>query len=278
MAQDKKIPPDDAAEQDELTALVGAALAPVEVPHDRRGRLQGRLMQRVAASAARHARTHCVRLADGAWRRLKSGVEVKALSAGLAGNSVLIRLAAGATLPVHRHQWLEEGIILEGCFRIEGQDLGPGDYHVSPADSVHGRIVSPAGGIAYLRGTAIGDTTAMMRELVGGLLPLGQHSACTVTARDMAWSEVVPGVDQHVVWSDGTVVSRFLRLAAGSRFDLPAAADGTIDCEAIVVSGDAFLGDILLRAGEFALEPAGGGFESVSSDVGVVVFLRGPAA
>jgi len=275
MDKDKKISTELEADQAELAELLGAAIAPLDVPGVRRERLRGRLLERVAASAARHARTICVRMSDGFWRKLKNGVEVKALHAGASGNSVLIRMAAGSALPVHRHRWLEEGIILDGSFRIEGQDLKPGDYHVSPAGSLHGKITSPEGGFAYLRGTAIGNKEAMARELLGGLLPFGARQAITVTADRFDWKPLAQGVDAHVVWSEGASESRFVRLAPGASWQPPAGAG---DAEVIVVSGEAFVGDLLLRHGDFALEPAGGTIGRISSDVGCVLFLRGPAA
>ena len=261
-------------EQEALQRMICDGLAPIALPSGAGTRLRSRLLQRVGDSARRHAGLITVRTGDGAWRRLLKGVRSKLLHDGAEGTSVLIELAAGAILPVHRHQHLEEGIVLRGSLQLGDLNLVPGDYHVSPPGSRHGRISSRSGGLAYLRGSSLGHTRAALGELIGGLLPGAGPAAHTVLAADDDWQTIADGVEQKILWRAGDVVSRFYRLAAGSH--LPAHAHAHEE-ECMLLAGDAHFGDILVRAGEFHLAPAGSAHGEISSEHGAVAFVRGHA-
>jgi quercetin dioxygenase-like cupin family protein len=165
--------------------------------------------------------------------------------------------------------------VLRGQLQLGELQLGAGDYHVSPPGSRHGRIFSPTGGLAYLRGSALGHTSAVLGELLGGLLPGDGPPIHTVLASDDGWEAIADGVEQKILWRDGDRISRFLRLAAAGR--LPAHAHDE-DEECMLLSGDAYVGDLLLQAGDFHLAPAGSEHGEVSSDCGALVFVRGRAA
>ena len=263
--------PGDALDDGEINRLILEGLAPLEVPPEHRANLHGRLMARVGESQRRHASLVTVRAADGAWRNVKAGVRSKTLREGPAGASVLIELAPGAALPVHRHRHLEEGIVLQGGLQLGDLELGPGDYHVSPAGSRHGRISSRQGGIAYLRGTSLGHAGAVLTELIGGLVPGGGPQIHTVLAGDGVWTSIAEGAEQKILWREGDFISRLVRLAPGSRLP-PHAHDGEEEC--IMLAGEAFFGDILVRAGEFHLAPNGSVHLETVSETGGMAFLR----
>jgi quercetin dioxygenase-like cupin family protein len=265
----------DSAEPDEHEALqrmICDGLAPIALSPGAAAGLRSRLLQRVGDSARRHAGLITVRAGDGTWRKLIKGVRSKLLHDGADGASVLIELAAGAALPVHRHRHLEEGIVLRGSLQLGDLTLLPGDYHVSPPGSRHGRISSPSGGLAYLRGSSLGHTRATLGELVGGLLPGAGPAAHTIPAADDDWQMIAEGVEQKILWRAGDVVSCFYRLAAGSH--LPAHAHAHEE-ECMLLGGDAYFGDILVRAGEFHLAPAGSVHGEISSERGALAFIRG---
>lgn len=259
-------------EEKEIDLLICDALAPLALPPARGNELRSRLLQRAADSARRHAGLITVRAGDGSWRAVKSGVRAKILHRRANDSSVLIEFAPGAVLPVHRHRHLEEGIVLSGSLHLANLQLGVGDYHVSPPGSRHGRISSPTGGLAYLRGTALGHPKAVIGEWLGGLLPGRGPAVHTIFATGNKWEEIAEGVEQKVVWREGEHVSRFLRLAAGSR--LPPHTHRSEE-ETLIVSGDMFIGDLLVRAGEFHWAPAGSEHGEISSDVGALAFVRG---
>jgi hypothetical protein len=162
--------------------------------------------------------------------------------------------------------------VLRGGLQMGELDLGPCDYHVSPAGSRHGRISSRDGALAYLRGTSLGHKTSVLREILGGLLPFSGDPARTAYADGAGWVEVGEGVARKELWREGPMVSRFYRLQAGAR--MPGHVHGA-DEECLMVEGEAFLGDILLRAGDYQLAPGGSRHGEMYSDVGGMLFLRG---
>jgi quercetin dioxygenase-like cupin family protein len=264
----------DAAEQRELTRLLLENLPDYPPPTDRSAPLRERLVARAGRSAAENARFLTVRSRSGAWSDVRPGVRMKPLWRGPAGHSVLLRFAPGAGLPVHRHRWMEEGIVLEGGLQMDDLDLGPGDYHRSPAGSRHGRIGSRQGGLAYLRGTSLGDTAGVLGELLGGLLPgAGGRSATVYAADPEGWEPVAPSIRRKVLTADGPLASYFCRLDPGAELDGHGHAG---DEECMMIKGELFLGDLLLQAGDYQLAPAGTAHGRIATDVGALLFVRGP--
>ena len=262
----------DKKEQDDMMSLIAPALADFALPSGMRQTLQGRLMDRLGDSIRRHAGLLTVRAKDGVWQKVKSGVRSKTLSEGPFGSSVLIEMAPGAVLPVHRHRFLEEGIVLTGGMQMGDLDLGPGDYHVSPQGSRHDQISSRQGALTYLRGTSIGDLAGVALELIGGLIPVQGGKAITVTTTTGQWLTAAEGIEEKLLWRDGQRESRFVRLAPGA--SLPA-HHHLQDEESLVVEGDVFFGDILARSGEFHLARAGTQHGEVLSDTGALLFIHG---
>jgi quercetin dioxygenase-like cupin family protein len=259
-------------EQAELNGLLYSAVAPVRPPAATQRSLRTDFMARIARSVAEHAGLLTVRQHDGVWQSLRPGVRFKPLWAGAEGHTVLIEFAAGGSLPVHRHRWVEEGIVLRGGLQMGELELGPFDYHVSPAGSRHDAIRSRDGALAYLRGTSLGDTPSVVRELLGGLLPFRGGSPRSVFAHDTSgWTALRPGVMKRELWSDDRIASRFYRLEPGA--EVPA-HEHPRDEECMMLSGEVFLGDILLREGDYHFAPAASRHGAVYSDVGALLYVR----
>lgn len=264
----------DAPELAELNRLLAEGLRPITLSPEQAGAMRERLMARVAHSVTEHAGMLTVRRKDGIWRNLKKGIRIKPLWSGPEGNSVLIELAPGTALPVHRHNWVEEGIVLRGDLQIGELELRPFDYQISIAGSRHNPIRSRQGALAFLRGTSLGRTLSVISELLRGLLPPYGGLTQTVFTDTGEWVEVAQGVLKKELWSNGVVASRFFRLAPGARLDGHRHA---LDEECMLLSGEVFLGDLLLCDGDYQLAPAGSWHGEIYSDVGALIFVRGSA-
>jgi quercetin dioxygenase-like cupin family protein len=253
-------------EQDQFNRLLLDSMSPIELSNGRHDMLKQGLLARAAQSIANQAGVLTVRAKDGVWQTLKTGIRVKHLwSGGRQGNSVLVEFAPGASLVPHRHNCLD---LQMGDLR-----LGPLDYHASPAGSRHGGISSQHGALAYLRGTSLGDTREVLRELLGGLLPFGQDRTLTVYADSKnPWQEIMPGVWKKPLWQEGPRESCFYRLEADTR--CPEHLH-QIEEECMMLEGDLFIDDLLLRAGDYQLAPAGSVHRDVYTDVGATLFVRG---
>lgn len=269
-ADSPKLP--EKTQQAELNRLIAEGLSPIAPAPAQREKLRSDLMERAARSIREHAGLLTVRPNDGIWQPLKPGIRFKLLWTGPEGSSVLIEFAPGTALPSHRHNWLEEGMVLRGGLQMGDLELGPLDYHAAPAGSRHDRIRSRQGALAYLRGTSLGDKPLVWCELLGGLLRFGRDASRTVSAvHQDGWAEMAEGVARKELWSDGALSSRFCRLQPGAR--LPGHFHER-DEECFMLQGELFLGDILLRAGDYQLAPAGSRHGEIYTDVGATLFVR----
>ena len=59
--------------------------------------------------------------------------------------TLLVRMAAGASYLPHRHDGLEETFVLEGEITCDGETLSAGDYHRAEAGTQHGAQTTTAG-------------------------------------------------------------------------------------------------------------------------------------
>jgi hypothetical protein len=172
---------------------------------------------------------------------------------------------------VHRHNWIEEGIVLKGGLQMGALDLGLFDYHLSPAGSRHDRIQSKDGALAFLRGTAVGHTPSLFKEILGGLLPFQGGTAQTVFFQTANWNQLTPGVNQLDLFSTQGISSKFCQMQAGTRIAFESHRKST---ECMILSGEVFFGDILLSAGEYLQAPANSFNGEVATDVGALWFAR----
>jgi anti-sigma factor ChrR (cupin superfamily) len=103
-----------------------------------------------AASAAAQFLT--IRADQGEWQEVSAGVLVKKLFEDRARGTVtaLIKLLPGAQVALHRHPGAEECIVLSGDFHVNGEVLGPGDYHCALPGSTHEKISTEQGTILLI--------------------------------------------------------------------------------------------------------------------------------
>lgn len=144
---------DEHALDPDVADLIAGAFEP-EPPADAldeaaKARIKRRLLQRIAAdSTGRHV-TH--QAAEG-WQPFGAGVQIKVLHESGGVMSYLLRLAAGAALPPHRHPVDEECVVLEGEVRIGSLKLGAGGFHLGRQGVLHDALRSEHGALIYLRG------------------------------------------------------------------------------------------------------------------------------
>lgn len=88
---------------------------------------------------------------EGEWREMCEGVQMKRLyldkTTGLATS--IVKMVAGSRLPVHRHNAVEQFFIIEGDCHVQGEVLGPGDFHRAEAGTVH-ETTYTEGGTTFL--------------------------------------------------------------------------------------------------------------------------------
>jgi putative transcriptional regulator len=95
-----------------------------------------------------------LRGAEGEWRQISPGIDVKRLviDEHTGSKSFLLRAAPGANLPAHPHRGLEECLVLEGEFSMGELTLRAGDFHCAAGGSEHEVATTRTGVLIYLRG------------------------------------------------------------------------------------------------------------------------------
>jgi mannose-6-phosphate isomerase-like protein (cupin superfamily) len=113
------------------------------------------LFARIAAKAGLEtplAGIHATRAGSDGWKTTTPGIAVKTLwrSAHSRRRTYLVRMDAGAVMPMHDHEGDEETYILEGDMQVNGVTFGPGDYQVALAGTKHPIITTIGGCLCYV--------------------------------------------------------------------------------------------------------------------------------
>ncbi|MBH9553061.1 cupin domain-containing protein [Inhella gelatinilytica] len=214
--------------------------------------LSERLSARIAAQRAANA--PLVTLHQPLQRRSLQPWGPGVRACALHGNSWLVEAEAGSALPAPTAPL--ELLVLAGSVAVAGQPLSL---------STAGYALLPAGQAL----TALGAVRLYWRE----------HRAGPFSAPDQAllrtpqdWQPLRDGVSICPLHGEGAAVSLLARLQPGAR--VPAHPHG-IDEECLMVEGDLFLGDVLLREGEYQFAPAGSQHGDLFADAPCLLFFHG---
>jgi len=231
---------------------------------------------RVAASAAAHAGYRTVRRDASPWLPCGDGARLRWLRQDGGGQVALVALDDGAALPPLPGAEAVETLLAEGSLL----DLQTG--RLLPRFS---HAVQPGGPPGTLR--AAGPVLLYQRTQLAPLDQLPEAEARWWQARLAAaraqpgtggwqapgeWVHNRPGVQVLPLAAKRHVVSMLVRFEPGA--GVPDHGH-EIDEDCLVPEGEMFLGDILLRPGDYQLAPAGGGHFGETSDAGVLFFFHG---
>ncbi|MCV2353066.1 cupin domain-containing protein [Paucibacter sp. B2R-40] len=275
-----------------LLPTLAVEFAPIEPPSTMAGALRQRLLARAAQSAAANLGLTTRRLADAVWQDLAPGVRVCGQHKDELSQSSLIQLApgtrwapgAGAGALHGPDAAVHEILVLSGELRLDVAALGTPtlaaqDYQLIglanpwPADS---SLSSTTGALLYWRSSKAGLSDDLA-DLAAN--EFGQTAAShRVVADAQGWQPLRQGVEIKPLHMVGERISMLVRFQPGATVP---AHPHELGEECLMLEGDLFLSDVLLRAGEFQFAPAGTGHEGLLSDVGCLLYFCGaidPAA
>lgn len=226
---------------------------------------RARLLTRVHESVQRHAEYRTVRREDGHWLPLQAGVARRVLRDERALRVELLRVGDGAEVPLAPDAVAEELLVLQGSL---GAGKGRFAHGVRRADTAAEVLRATGDSLVYRR---------VLRVSVDTMAPLEARwwtraDAGWVDAGAKPWLGNGPGVQVLPLRGDRDVVSMLVRFEPGA-----AVPDHhhALDEDCLVLEGDMFLGDILLREGDFQLAPAGGSHFGECSEHGVLFYFHG---
>jgi hypothetical protein len=223
--------------------------------------LRLRLLERVAASDLRERQFLTMRRDDGPWQPIAAGARQRPLATTLVASSWVVELAPAASLPPGLSQ-RRELVVLSGSATLGEAALRFGDAAVD--DLARPLQAGPQGARLYLRCSV--------------LAAAGQQVTLVGTLDDIGWDDFCPGVRIRELSNAGERRSVLVRMQPGALVNSHAHA---LEEECMMLAGEAFIGDTLLRHGEYQLAPAGSRHGAITTDVGAVFFVNGsldPAA
>lgn len=214
-----------------------------------------RLRERLAAQCQADAALHTLRRPQAAPPTRSSGQRRWALGA----HSWLVELDAGAALSLEPDT--HELLLLAGRLDADGQCVEAQDHLLG-----QGRLRAEQASRFYLRrhgpdGPFHGDAGWRCQRAAAG-----------------GWQPLREGVEIRPLHQQGAAVSMLARFAPGAR--VPAHPHG-LDEECLMVEGELFLGELLLREGGFQAAPAGSAHGELFADSPCLLFFHGaidPAA
>lgn len=247
-----------------LAPTLATALSPIEPDAAQDARLRGKLLARVARSAAANRPFVTTRVHDGEWVTLAPGVQQRHLHADDAAQSSLLQWRADAACSLPATGQAHECLVLQGEVHVNGHTLHAQDYLLCPPqENEH----DP------LRLQARAGTRLYWRRIEPGAEAFGRTAMPHLArANDMAWEPLRRGVQIKPLYAEGERISMLVQFEPGA--SVPAHGHGHGE-ECLMVAGDLFLGDVLLCQGDFQFAPRGTGHGELQSDVGCVLYFHG---
>jgi ChrR Cupin-like domain len=227
--------------------------------------LRERLMQRVQRSHAHEGQFQTVRRDAGQWQALDGGGRCKLLATTVVAQSLLVELTQGTALAVRPGATQQEVVLLSGKLSVGGQSLNCGDAVCSPHDAAHTLRAGLGGARLYLRLSSPLGTIASLRRF-------------SAVRDDATWQDFSPGVRIKELWDGGERRSVLVRMRAGASVN---SHSHGLEEECMMLAGEAFVGDTLLRSSDYQLAPQGSRHGALHTDMGALFFVHGsldPAA
>lgn len=223
--------------------------------------LRERLFARVAASAAAARVMHTRRHAEAPLRAAGVGVRCAELYAAAPGPArpgeprrvCILELAPGARWAQAGNGGRCEWLVLRGQAHVDGHTLGEHDFLLGP------------GGAAQ---AGTDGALLLLREADTPTAPLLQRAA------QAPWADFAPGIRRRVMWQQQGEAAMLYRTEPDAA--VPRHVHGH-DEECLMLEGDLFLDDVLLRPLDYQLAPAGSGHAGVFTDTGVLLYAHGDA-
>ncbi|MEX8517449.1 MAG: cupin domain-containing protein [Leptothrix sp. (in: b-proteobacteria)] len=268
-------PAPDVLADESVALLLGAATDWCAAEPPSQPQLRARLMARVARSARASTAFVTVRRKDTAFESLAPGVRRRRLYAAAPATTVwrpgqphaasLIELAPGACWqaalvgPALQQDWL----VLRGVAQLDDLLLQQHDYQVRPAGSALPLVRSSEGALLYLREADPASITA----------PVNLDLPLIARAGSARWDSYGSRIRRRMLWQAGQQGAFLIHALPG------ASVPGHLhhhDEECLMLEGELFLDEVLLRTGEYQLAPGGSHHDiGVSTDTGVLIYAHG---
>jgi anti-sigma factor ChrR (cupin superfamily) len=136
---------------DDIVELLATAIAPIDLDPVREDALLSRILSEAGLAPPL---VQTIRLDEGQWRPLASGVAIKILSYDQASHvvSFLARYTPGSEVGQHYHLQTEECLLISGDLTVDQTKMSPGDFQIVRPGARHGKLRSEHGALVFVRG------------------------------------------------------------------------------------------------------------------------------
>ena len=227
--------------------------------------LRSRVLQRVQASHAHESQFTTVRRDTAAWTWVNGSMRSMPLARTDFACSSVVVLNAGCSLPLDPAFTQVELVVMGGQASAGHEALARGEAACLPNNGTHIVRAEAAGARLFVRLSAPDAPATTLLHF------------STVHGED-GWDDFCPGVRIKPLWQGGERSSMLVRMQAGAGVN---AHHHRLEEECLMLAGEAFVGDTLLRSGDYQLAPMGSRHGAVTTDVGALLYVHGsldPAA
>jgi hypothetical protein len=253
----------DSESVDQLAGVIAAQLSVTRPPAQRAAAIASGLLQRARRSARSHREFVTLRREDRVYTTVSAGVRSHTLRHGKGVRIDLLHLEPGASL-----NW-PDGVVAQEVLVIEGA-LNEG---LNDAMAVHSLFLRRELSQSLVAGSA--GARLYVRQLTAPEeLPEIEKNwwDATEPAQASPWEILSEGVEIKVLRGVGGVMSTLARIAPGAQV---VDHGHMLDEECLMLQGDLFLGDILLRPDDYQVAPAGCNHVNSMSDTGALFYFHG---
>lgn len=267
-------PDQPSTEMSAVNHVIAEALRPVPLSPERELQVQRLVMDRVRRSVASHRDLTTVRREDGDWLATGAGLRQRLLHEGHGMRVQLIQLAPHAAWPWLPGALAVEVLVVDGGIVVDGDGmstcLSQFQQLVLGGDSALSLHAGEQGAQLYMRCRMVELDQLAPSEAQWWREAQSAPASEAVMPRD--WSPFMEGADALDLRTHGGVASMLLRIAPGALLpDHPHELNE--DC--YMLDGDMYLGDVLIRAGDYQLAQAGGHHVGITSDEGGLFYFHG---
>jgi hypothetical protein len=242
---------------------IAAQLCVIAPTIERSRVMASQLFSRARQSAIAHRSFVTIRREDLSFVTLADGVRAHAVRQDSGVAIVLVQLDAGVVWPWADGVLAHEVLVVQGSLQdADGVELTRYQLGLRNIADLPLRA-GDAGAYLYVRQLLNRDAlkpeerawwTSVADEVAPGWLPLSE------------------GVDLKSLRCVGDVVSKLARVAPGA---VVGDHGHALDEDCMMLEGDLFLGDILLRQNDYQMAPAGGEHVNSMSDTGALFYFHG---
>ncbi len=247
----------------QLAGLVASQLLKPNFDAHRQTVLASNVLDRVRRSALAHRCFVTVRREDGHLDTLEPGQLTRSLRRSGGVRVDLVQLAPDTPLYWPDEVHGQEVLVLDGSL-VDSQLAVTSQHELILRDGPDFALTSgPQGAHLYVRqvidpSSLAANETAWWR---------GCEKDCS-----FEWQPLSEGVEVKNLRQNGNVVSMLARVAPG----LPVLDHGhALDEDCMMLSGDLFLGDILMRQGDYQMAPKGEIHSNSMSESGALFYFHG---